>query len=103
MGARTDRWGRPLTRAAQGATQAREFSRTRGFKFTRHAEAMRSREDQGLSTQAWGPGGTPNLKGTGIRGQGQVDIDRVNWKGIVYYQQECGMYDERPRLRKKGR
>lgn len=82
---------------AQGAVEAKPFTRRRGFKFTRHAEAMGSREGrQGMSTGNWG---------TGIMGNVPNRIDgfrtaELNWKGIIYYQEECG-YDYRPRLIKK--
>lgn len=32
----------------------------------------------------------------------KVDADRVNWKGIIYLQEECGVYDPKPRLVKRG-
>lgn len=38
------------------------------------------------------------LSGWDIDGTKKVDEARVNWKGILYMQQDCGVYDPRPRL-----
>lgn len=83
---------------AQGAIEAKPFTRRRGFKFTRHAEAMDSREGrQGISASNWGTGIMANVPN-------RIDSDRLqwlNWQGLIAYQQSSGMYDERPRLVKR--
>jgi hypothetical protein len=33
--------------------------------------------------------------------RGRIDFDRVNWPGCIYLQQECGLFDPKPRLIKK--
>lgn len=86
-------------RKAIGAVEAKPFTRRRGFKFTRHAEAMGGREGrQGMSASNWGTGIAANQPN-------RIDNERLqwlNWQGLIAYQQSSGLYDERPRLVKRG-
>lgn len=47
--------------------------------------------DQGLVLSAWS--GDVSTR---------VDVDRVNWPGILFLQAECGLFDSKPRLVRKG-
>lgn len=64
-------------------------------KVRRNAARIQSLQvDQALQLSPWGH--VAMVKTTA------VDVSRANWKGILFLQQECGVYDERPRLVKRG-
>jgi hypothetical protein len=74
--------------------KAAGFQKVRQFQH--HAKVRRTRTEtadvQDLKRSAW-----DHIMGVSQK----VDVDRVNWKGIIYLQAECGMFDPTPRLRKR--
>lgn len=70
---------------AHGSVSAQPFARRPTVKRNRH----RIETDQTLKSSPWDHTMNTSMK---------VDEERVNWKGILYLQVECEMFDPRPRL-----
>lgn len=78
----------PQPRRAQGATPAKPFQHHKQVKRNRHHVDT----DQTIKMSPWG-----HTEAVSTR----VDYTRVNWKGILFMQQEYGMFDPKPRLVKR--
>lgn len=74
----------------------RQPKKAAGFEATRHwvhkpKHRVAASSDQSIKLSAW----------DSMQPSKRVDVARINWKGLIYIQQEYGVYNPAPRLVKR--